>query len=64
MSYQRLIVTSDGTTGSNPFGRSAPSSYICTGNKKGVKLRDKIRKELNGKKTKPEGFNRRGKEAR
>jgi hypothetical protein len=26
-----------------------PSSYICTGNKKGVNLRDKIKKELNDK---------------
>jgi hypothetical protein len=25
------------------------SSYICTGNKKGVNLRDKIKKELNNK---------------
>jgi hypothetical protein len=27
----------------------SPSSYICTGNKKGVNLRDKIKKELNNK---------------
>jgi hypothetical protein len=29
--------------------RLSPSSYICSGNKKGVNLRDKMEKELNNK---------------